>query len=250
MRTSITHRASTVVPSLALAVVALVTVVDAQPVTIPETYAGDFWSRPRLTGNWWGLRDEMGKKGITFDADLLLIPQGVASGGKENVAKFWGNAEYTLNVDSGKAGLWPGGFFRVFAISAFGDTVNKDAGPIVPVNLAAVLPDLDNEATVLENLSFMQFFSKQFGIVVGKLYSLYGADENAFAYEYHDNFLNTNFAFNMTLALFPWSAYGGSFVILPWEGAVITVGVLDPSGTPSNNDISEAFQDGVLVSAQ
>jgi len=71
MRTSITHRASTVVPSLALAVLAAVAVVDAQPVPIPETYAGDFWSRPRLTGNWWGLRDEMGKKGIVFDADLL-----------------------------------------------------------------------------------------------------------------------------------------------------------------------------------
>src|SRR5215475_12167336 len=149
MTASITRRVSVFAASLALAVVALVTVVDAQPVTIPETYAGDFWSRPRLTGNWWGLRDEMGKKGIVFDADLLLTPQGVASGGIDDVAKFWGNAEYTLNVDTGKAGLWPGGFLRVFAISGFGDNVNKDAGALIPVNLAALIPDFGNEATVL-----------------------------------------------------------------------------------------------------
>jgi porin len=36
----------------------------AQPVAVPETWGGDFWSRPRLTGNWFGLRDELGKKGL------------------------------------------------------------------------------------------------------------------------------------------------------------------------------------------
>jgi len=35
----------------------------AQPVAIPETWGGDLWSRPRLTGSWGGLRDELGKKG-------------------------------------------------------------------------------------------------------------------------------------------------------------------------------------------
>ena len=221
----------------------------AQPVPIPETYSGDFWTRPRLTGNWFGLRDEMGKKGITFDADLLLTPQGVASGGNDDVAKFWGNSEYTLNVDTGKAGLWPGGFFRVYAMTGFGDPINKQSGALVPPNFAALIPDLDREATVLLDLSYLQFFSKYFGVVVGKLYTL-GADDNEFAHGFHDNFMGTAFGINPAMALFPFSAYGGSFVILPWEGAVISAGVVDPSGRPTNNDISEAFQDGVLVSAE
>src|SRR2546422_6734300 len=50
----------------------------------------------------------LGKKGVVFDVDLLLTPQGVATGGRDTEAEFWGNAEYTLNVDTGKAGLWPG----------------------------------------------------------------------------------------------------------------------------------------------
>src|SRR5262249_38401613 len=101
------------VPTLAaLILVATVNVVEAQLVDGPPTYGGDFWSPPRLNGNWGGLRDEWGKKGIVFDADLLMIPQGVISGGKDNVGDFWGNAEYTFNLDTGKAGLWPGGFLR------------------------------------------------------------------------------------------------------------------------------------------
>ena len=100
----------------------------AQPVDVPPTWGGDFWSRPRLTGSWGGLRDELGKKGMVFDTDLLLTPQGVLSGGHDTGAEFWGNAEYTLNVDTGKLGLWPGGFFRLSAISGFGDSVLPQSG--------------------------------------------------------------------------------------------------------------------------
>ena len=86
---------------------------SAQPVDIPATWGGDFWSRPRLTGSWGGLRDELGKKGVVLDIDLLQTLQGVASGGRNEVATLWGLAEYTLNVDTQKLGLWPGGFLRV-----------------------------------------------------------------------------------------------------------------------------------------
>ena len=74
-----------------------------QPIDVPPTWGGDFWSRPRLTGSWFGLRDELGKKGVVFDVDLLLTPQSVMTGGRDTGSEFWGNADYTLNVDSGQA---------------------------------------------------------------------------------------------------------------------------------------------------
>jgi carbohydrate-selective porin OprB len=58
-----------------------------QPIEEPKTYAGDFWSRPRLTGDWGGFRDELATRGIRLDVDLLLTPQDVASGGRNNEAK-------------------------------------------------------------------------------------------------------------------------------------------------------------------
>ncbi len=235
---------------LALALLVMPSPASAQPVAAPDTYEGDLWSRPRLTGNWGGLRDDLAKKGVVFDVDMLLTPQGVASGGRETAAKFWGITEYTLGVDTQKLGLWPGGFLNVYALSSFGSSdVNRDSGAIIPVNTATLLPQPGDTTTGLMNLTFMQFLSPKFGIVAGKMYTLTG-DPNAFAHNYRTTFMNAGLDFNMTLDLFPFTGYGGGIVVLPWEGAVFTAGVMDPSGTATNNDISEAFQDGVLVSAE
>jgi porin len=86
-------------------------------------------------------------------------------------------------------------------------------------------------------------------VYAGKIYTL-GGDDNAFAHNYNTQFLNTALNFNATLGFAPWSAYGGGIAVLPWAGAIFTASVLDPSGTPTNNDISEAFRDGVAVGAE
>ena len=50
----------------------------------PETFGGDIWSRPRITGDWVGYRDDLAKHGVTLDVDYLpQILQGVMSGGLE-----------------------------------------------------------------------------------------------------------------------------------------------------------------------
>src|SRR5215468_3156818 len=244
------HRATcawAIVLGLILLVIAGPT--SAQPLDIPATWGGDFWSRPRLTGNWGGLRDELGKKGVVLDIDLLQTLQGVASGGRNHVATYWGTAEYTLNVDTQKLGLWPGGFLRVEGLSSFGQNINNASGALISPNFSSLLPEPDNRTTGLMGLTFMQFLSKHFGVFLGKNYNL-GADDNAFAHDWHSTFLNTALDFNQIFALAPLTAYGGGLVILPWEGAVFTVSALDPSGTATNNDIGDAFSDGVLVAAE
>ena len=167
----------------------------------------------------------------------------------ERSRDLWGLAEYTLNVDTQKLGLWPGGFLRVQGMSSFGQNINHASGALISPSLVSLLPEPGGAATGLMNLTFMQFLSKHFGVFLGKVSGL-GADDNAFAHDYHSTFLNSALDFNMALALFPFTAYGGGLVILPWDGAVFTVSALDPSGTATNNDISDAFQDGVLVAAE
>jgi len=111
------------------------------------------------------------------------------------------------------------------------------------------LPQPGDTTSALTNLTFLQFLSKHFGVIVGKI-SLLGGDDNAFAHDYRSTFMNSALDFNVALALAPFTAYGGGFVILPWDGAVFTVSALDPSGTATNNDLSDAFNDGVLVAAE
>jgi porin len=250
-----THLNRNGAPGAAAAILALIAfflagAAIAQPVDVPPTWGGDFWDRPRLTGSWFGLREEMGKKGVVLDLDLLLTPQGVGSGGRDTEADFWGNAEYTLKIDTQKLGLWPGGFLNAYAITGFGDTVNQASGTFLPSNFATFLPDVGTNQTALMNLTYTQFLSPKFAITAGKNYTLAGGDANAFAHDFHSQFMNSALNFNATLVLVPLSAYGGGVVVLPWEGAQFAASVADPSGTPTNNDISEAFRDGVLVAAE
>jgi len=143
----------------ALFVLATSTLASAQPVDIPPTWGGSFWDRPRLTGGWFGLRDDLGKKGVVLDVDLLLTPQSVMTGGLDTGSEFWGNADYTLNVDTGKLGLWPGGLLKLSADSGFGQNVFTDSGSIMPVNTPALVPAPGHETTALTNATFMQFLS-------------------------------------------------------------------------------------------
>src|SRR5262245_35407542 len=217
--------------AFSLMVPAAVGPASAQPVDVPPTWGGSFWDRPRLTGSWFGLRDELGKRGVVLDVDVTQIPQGVITGGTDDVAKYGGLAEYTLNLDTQKLGLWPGGFFNIMGMTSFGENVDKASGALLPVSVVSLLPEPGKENfTGLMNLSYAQFFSKQFGVVVGKLYLLTG-DDNAFAHNFRSTFLYTGLDFNMTLDLFPFTAYGGTLIILPWEGAQFTMGVVDPAGT-------------------
>src|SRR5262245_11476560 len=49
------HRATRVWATvLGLALLVMAGPTHAQPVDIPPTWGGDFWSRPRLTGSWGG----------------------------------------------------------------------------------------------------------------------------------------------------------------------------------------------------
>ncbi len=252
MEGHVSNRRTLLVSSLfvSLVLLAVASMANAQPVDVPPTWGGSFWDRPRLTGSWFGLRDDLGKKGVVLDLDLLQLPQGVITGGEDNVAKYGGLAEYTLNVDTQKLGLWPGGFFNIKAMTGFGQTVDKASGALVPPNIVSLLPQPeDKNTTGLMNLTFMQFLSKYFGVFAGKAYTL-GGDYNAFAHDFRSTFLYTGLDFNMTLDLFPFTGYGGGIIVLPWEGAQFTVSVVDPSGTATNNDISEAFKDGVLVGAE
>jgi porin len=231
----------------ALAVVAPVAA-SAQPYDVPPTWGGDLWSRPRLTGDWFGFRDAMGKRGVVVDIDLLQILQGNATGGFGTGVAYGGTAEYTLNVDTGKLKLWPGGFFNVYAMSGFGDSENGDVGPLGSVNASAILPE-PHTSTALMNLTYMQFFATWIGVFAGKLYGL-NADNNAFAHNYRTQFSNFGLNINLAASLAPISAFGGGLVLVPWKDVLATVAVVDPSGTPGSNNLGKAFDDGVLVAPE
>ena len=59
------------------------TSLQAMPYATPDTWGGDLASRPRLTGDWGGARDEMAKNGVVLDVDAYWMPQTITSGGND-----------------------------------------------------------------------------------------------------------------------------------------------------------------------
>jgi len=191
------------------------------------------------------LRDDLGKKGVVFDVDLLATPQDVVGGGRSTGGNSWGNADYTLNVDTEKLGLWPGGFFKVSADSGFGSNVQRKSGAIVSVNTAALIPASDDQTTALMNATFTQSLGTKFALVLGKIntFDLGGAE---FYGDYRTQFLNMAFFAPMTLEQVPISAFGGGIGASPTDDISLSVQVLDPNGTPTSNGLGNAFSKGVM----
>jgi porin len=166
-----------------------------------------------------------------LDLDLLLTPQVVMGGGRNTGGSFWGNLDYTLNVDTHKLGLWPGGFFKVSADTGFGSNAFQDAGTIVPVNTAALLPAPDDRTTTLTNATFTQFLSPELGLTAGK-FNLLDAGETEFYGTYRTQLMNTAFNFPMTLEELPLSTFGGGVVVLPRQDILLVGLAIGPNGAP------------------
>jgi porin len=218
----------------------------AQPYPVPTTWGGDLLSRPRLSGDWGGFRDELANKGVVLDVDVLVTPMGVLSGGRRTGGETWGNVDYTLNVDTQKLGLWPGGFLMLSADTGFGTNLFSNSGALVPVNTAALLPAPNDHTTALTNATFMQFLSEKFGLAIGKFNTLALAKQEFYG-DYSTQFLNAAFVFPMTLEQVPISAYGGGLIGLPTHDIVLSLVTLDPNGTPTSNSFNNVFNSGVII---
>jgi porin len=218
-----------------------------------ENYSGDFWSRPALTGDWGGLRNTLAKKGINLDVDLVQSLQGLNAGGslrsQDSVLyRYGGYVDYRLNVDTGKLGLWPGGFLSLKAETQFASFLESgQTGALLAPNAAALYPVPFEETSALSSVVFTQFLAKWFGIYLGKI-DVFGADANAFAHDFTTQFMNMGLGPTPIAAMaVPYTPLGAGFVLLPTESVVFNFGVLSPTGTADSAGFDELYKDGVVL---
>ena len=220
---------------------------------VPD-YSGDFWRRSHLTGDWGGTRTDLANKGIQLEANWMQVVQGVVDGGRDDSTAYGGNLEYLIRLDLMRMNLVPGGLVLIRGESRYGDTVNFEAGPLLPVNTAGYFPltdDIDQDiAITVTNLKYVQFFSEQFGVFGGKIDTL-DSDLNEFASgRGKSQFMNAQFVFNSVVALrLPYSTLGAGFLVMPTENLRVTAVVmntLDSSTTTGFDD----FGDGVTATLE
>ena len=208
-------------------------------------YSGDFWTRSTLIGDWGGTRNDLAAKGVTFDMNLTQIGMGVISGGKDQGWEYAGRGNFTINMDTQKMGLWPGGFFTVEVEGNYNHSINLDPGALVPVNFNQLLPVPGRDNLNIPAVTFMQFLSHNFGLLLGKIDTTSG-DANEFAHGKGDTqFFNMAFNINPVTALTPTSALGAGVIILPTKdpnAAIITASVIDANGTANRSGFDTAFE--------
>jgi porin len=181
-----------------------------------KTYSGDFLTRSTLTGDWLGYRNDLLAKGITFDAYVTQVEQGVVSGGKNGSWEYGGRGDLTGNLDTGKAGLWPGGFLTAELEGNWESSVNSKTGALMAADTTQLFPVSGSRDVALSNLSFAQFLSHYIGFTLGKFDTIVGGDINAFAHGKGDSqFLNLAFNADPVLLVVPYSTLAAGALVLP-----------------------------------
>ena len=139
---------------------------------LPGTVVGDFWQNTQLTGDWGGFRTNLAKHGIFFDLYSTSSYQDVASGGLKTGSSFVENLQLSINIDTGRAGLWPGGLFHFTVGSRFGDSAKNTftAGSSTPQNTGLAFPGpfLDRDIYPTEYF-LVQALTPKFSLLLGKL---------------------------------------------------------------------------------
>lgn len=226
---------SVLYPALLLFAAAVSSPAKAQLPT-PD-YSGDFLTRSTFTGDWGGVRNDLAKKGITFDLYMTQVLQGVVSGGRTHSGEYGGRGDMTMTVDTGKLGLWNGGFLTVEVEGNWGKGANLNSGSLMPVNTSQILPISGSTAIAVPAVNYAQFFSPNLGVIIGKL-DVFGADANEFAHGKYGKgdtqFMNLAFNINpLTLFGSPYTPLVAGPVILPTgnpEDVRIELLVLTTSG--------------------
>jgi len=110
---------------------------------LPGTVTGDIWHRTQLTGDWGGVRTDWVRHGVFIDFYSTSYYQNVTSGGLKTGGAFVQNTQASINIDTGRAGLWSGGLLHLTLHSRFGDTPANTftAGETVPQYTGLAFPD-------------------------------------------------------------------------------------------------------------
>src|SRR5262249_19387132 len=206
---------------------------------VSGTDAGDFWHRTQLSGDWGGVRTDLARHGLFFDLYSTSAYQDVASGGLKTGSAFIQNTQLSINIDTGRAGLWSGGLFHITLESRDGSSSPQEAftvGSTVPQYTGLAYPGPFFGHDVLPTEYFLlQSVAPKFSVLLGKLNVLNLADPTFFGNSYKYYFANLNFNKNpMALNFYnttTWSAIG---VWTPSKKLLVAAGVLDPNSRANN----------------
>src|SRR5262245_11876858 len=246
-----------IVATILVLAIFLSTRASAQDTSSKDPYSGDLLTRSTLTGDWGGLRNEWAAKGVTIDLNVTQVGQGVVNGGKSSAWQYGGRGDLTINLDSQKLGLWPGGFFNLELEGNWASSVNSSTGALMPVNSSQIYPVPPGDIFGVPAWNFAQFLSPYFGLTLGKFATIsnIAGDMNDFAHgKGATQFMNMALNFNPLLAFtVPYSTLGVGAVVLPTKDpkeAIVTLFVLSANGVATTSGFEDLNGNDIVVAGE
>lgn len=237
----------------------MLSLTEMMPTLLPvQDYSGDFSNRAAFLGDFNGARNDLLNDGISFDVELTQVIQSNTHGGLDtnNGLQYSGSVDYYLHFDTAKMNLWPGGLIVLHGETQFGRSVNPKVGSILGPNADALFPvPEDPGETTLSEAYLMQAFSDKLLLLLGKLDGSKFADNNLFAGNYKNQFLNTAFFANPLIFPYaPYTALSAFAVFMPKgnDDVVLIAGVIDSNGTATRSGFDTAFSspDGISFASE
>ena len=212
---------------------------------LPGTVTGNFWDRTQLGGDLGGVRTDLARHGLFFDLYSTSAYQDVASGGLKTGSSFIQNTQLSINIDTGRAGLWSGGLFHLTLEARNGSSSPQStftAGSSVPQYTGLAFPGPFFVHDVLPTEYFLlQSLGPKFSMLLGKINVLTVCDQTLFGNRYKFDFANLNFNKNpMALNFYNTTSLSAVGVWTPSRKLLVAAGVFDPN-SQANNLAAKAF---------
>src|SRR6201996_6989537 len=197
---------------------------------LPGTDSKGLRYRTQLSGDWGGLRTDLARHGFFLDLYSTSAYQDVASGGLKTGSAFIQNTQLSLNLDTGRAGLWPGGIIHITLEARNGSPSPQDTftvGSTVPQYTGLAFPGPFFVHDVLPTEYFLfQSLTPKFSVILGKGNVLTHADQTLFGNSYKYDFANLNFNKNpMALNFYNTSSLAAIGIWTPSQRVTVSAGV-------------------------
>lgn len=226
----------------------------------------DLWTRPTLTGDWFGRRTCLQQSGITFAGKSTHFAFGVNGGvnspaippvlGQGDTFKYTGRGEYDLIFDLEKFGGLPKGSLLVRAEHWYGEygNVSLRTGAFPPAVFAALTPTApqDPGTPYITNFIITQPLSEKLIVFAGKKDVLGGVDQDDFAggdgtEQFSNQALVANPAFLLGL---PYTSFTAGAVMPKSWGSIKTF-IYDPQDrTKDFFRLNDLFSTGIIVGGE
>ncbi len=213
----------------------------ANPVEASES----IWTRPTLSGDWFGLRPELKEHGVTLRIELTQFGSGMVSGQGSDEWAYGGKGDLYLTLNGAQAGLWNGLSVLVRGEQNYGHDLNGSGGTLVPYNASLFIPGAGEGDLGIE---ITQQFSDYVALKFGKLNMVDAAKATPIKGGGGiDTFMNTAIAVPVT-GLMPPEVFG-AFLNVSTKPVSYSLGVYDPNSASQRTGFEGMFSSGVSFRA-